>query len=45
MLPLYDSWIIKTWHFGRDASIEYSGEKFEITFAFAREVLLRVYSK
>ena len=33
------------WHFGRDASIEYSGEKFEMTFSLATGILIRVYSK
>lgn len=33
------------WHFGRDASIEYSGEKFEMTFLLATGILIRVYSK
>jgi hypothetical protein len=44
-IPPYDEWIVKMWHFGRDASIEYSGEKFEMTFGLASNILIRVYSK
>ena len=33
------------WHFGRDGSIEYTGEKFAITFGLAKEIFIRVYSK
>jgi hypothetical protein len=33
------------WHFGADASIEYSGEKFCFTWETAEDVLIRAYSK
>jgi hypothetical protein len=45
VVPPYTEWIVKMWHFGRDASIEYSGEKFEMTFSFATGILIRIYSK
>ncbi|MGA8844106.1 MAG: hypothetical protein WB511_11030 [Nitrososphaeraceae archaeon] len=45
VVPPYTEWIVKMWHFGRDASIEYSGEKFEMTFLLATGILIRVYSK
>jgi hypothetical protein len=45
MIPPYYSWIVKMWNFGRDGSIEYTGEKFAITFVLAKEILIRVYSK
>jgi len=44
-IPPYNKWIVKMWHFGADASIEYAGEKFEVTYASTQEALIRVYSK
>lgn len=38
-------WIVKMWHFGADGKKEYGGEKFEVTFADAQEVLTRIYAK
>ena len=29
-IPNHMSWIVKMWHFGRDALTSYSGEKFDI---------------
>jgi hypothetical protein len=33
------------WHFGADASVEYSGERFSVTWEVAENVLVRAYSK
>lgn len=44
-IPNHMEWIVKMWHFGADALIEYSGEKFEITYADAEGTLTRIYSK
>ena len=33
------------WHFGADASIEYSGDKFSVAWGTAESVLVRAYSK
>ena len=33
------------WHFGLDASVEYSGERFEVSFGIGQEALIRAYSK
>ena len=41
----YSDWIVTMWHFGADALIEYSGEKFSTTWETAESVLVRAYSK
>jgi hypothetical protein len=33
------------WHFGADASIEYTGERFCTSWEVAQHVLIRAYSK
>ncbi len=38
------NWIVKMWHFGRDSSLSYSGELFEITMKEGLEVF-HIYSK
>jgi hypothetical protein len=45
IIPLHSEWIVTMWHFGADASIEYSGEKFTVTWETAENVLIRAYSK
>ena len=45
LIPNYKQWIITMWHFGRDALIEYTGEKFSITIEQAQRILTRVYVK
>ena len=44
IIPPHFQWIITMWHFGADASIEYTGEKFSFTWA-AENVLIRAYTK
>lgn len=44
-IPDYDQWIVTMWHFGRDASIEYTGEKFCISALNLQHILTRIYVK
>jgi hypothetical protein len=44
-IPDYKSWLITMWHFGRDALVEYNGEKFSRTIEDAQHILTRIYSK
>ena len=44
-IPDYDQWIVTMWHFGRDASIEYTGEKFGISALNLQHILTRIYVK
>lgn len=44
-IPDYLSWIITMWHFGRDALVEYNGDKFCRTIEEAQHILTRIYSK
>ena len=39
------SWIVKMWHFGKDALTCYSGEKFEINWKDRLNVFHHIYSK
>ena len=45
IVPPHSEWIVTMWHFGADASVEYSGEKFSVTWETAENVLVRAYSK
>ena len=45
IITKYSEWIVTMWHFGADASIEYSGDKFSVTWGTAESVLVRAYSK
>jgi hypothetical protein len=45
MVPAHSGWIVTMWHFGADASVEYSGERFSVTWEVAENVLVRAYSK
>ena len=44
-IPPHSTWLVTMWHFGADALIEYSGEKFSTTWETAENVLIRAYSK
>jgi hypothetical protein len=44
-IPEHKSWVITMWHFGRDASIEYTGEKFSTTWEIGENELIRIYTK
>jgi hypothetical protein len=44
-IPLFRSWIVTMWHFGRDASVCYAGEKFSIEIGKLESILTRLYVK
>jgi hypothetical protein len=44
-IPVHAKWIVTMWHFGADASVEYTGERFSTTWAIAQDAIIRVYSK
>ena len=44
-IPDYMEWIVTMWHFGADASVEYTGERFSATWGIAQDALIRVYTK
>ena len=45
IIPAHKSWIVTLWHFGTDSLVRYAGEKFEVTWEVAENVLVRVYTK
>jgi hypothetical protein len=44
-MPNHVSWIVKTWHFGKDALTGYSGEKFEMKWEDSLNIFHHIYSK
>jgi hypothetical protein len=44
-VPEYGKWIVTMWHFGRDPSVEYTGEKFCISVENLQHILSRIYVK
>jgi hypothetical protein len=44
-IPEHKDWIVTMWHFGVDASVEYTGEKFSATWEVGEHALIRAYSK
>jgi hypothetical protein len=44
-IPDHNQWLITMWHFGADASVEYSGEKFSACWEIGQHELVRAYSK
>jgi hypothetical protein len=44
-IPSYSHWIVTSWHFGADSSIEYAGQMFSTTWKTAENILIRAYSK
>jgi hypothetical protein len=45
IIPKHNNWIVTLWHFGTDSLVRYAGEKFELTWEVAENVLVRVYTK
>ena len=45
IIPAHSEWTVTMWHFGADAFVEYSGEKFSVTWQTAENVLVTAYSK
>jgi hypothetical protein len=44
-IPQHKDWMVTMWHFGMDASVEYTGEKFSATWEVGEHALIRAYSK
>jgi hypothetical protein len=44
-IPEHNSWIVTMWHFGADASVEFTGQRFETTWKNGEGALVRAYSK
>lgn len=44
-IPEHNIWNVTMWHFGADASIQYTGEKFSVTYEIGENALVRTYSK
>jgi hypothetical protein len=44
-IPQSGQWIVTRWDFGRDSSVTYKGEKFEITVMNALHIFERIYAK
>jgi hypothetical protein len=44
-IPDHAEWIVTMWHFGADASVEYTGERFSATWGITQDAIIRVYSK
>jgi hypothetical protein len=45
VIPGYMSWTVTMWHFGADATAEYSGEKYHRRWEIAEKILLTIYTK
>jgi hypothetical protein len=45
LIPEHKDWLVTMWHFGVDASVEYTGEKFSATWEVGEHALIRAYSK
>jgi hypothetical protein len=45
VIPDHKDWIVTMWHFGADASIEFTGERFSASWEVGQQELIRVYSK
>lgn len=44
-IPHHMSWTVTMWHFGADASIEHSGEKFRTSWKIVQNAMITAYSK
>jgi hypothetical protein len=44
-VPDHDLWLVTMWHFGVDSLVEYTGDKFAVTWEIGEHVLLRAYTK
>jgi hypothetical protein len=45
LIPDYMEWIVTMWHFGADATVEYSDEKNYRRWGIAEKILLTIYTK
>lgn len=44
-IPDYMTWVVTMWHFGADATSEYSEEKYYRRWGIAEKILLTIYTK
>ena len=44
-VPDYHQWVVTMWHFGVDALVEYTGDKFAFTWKEGERILIRAYTK
>ena len=44
-IPEHGMWIVTMWHLGADGIVEYTGEKFSISWDKIEQYLIRIYSK
>jgi hypothetical protein len=45
LIPYYGNWIVRMWHLNRDGLVEYSVEKFHISWENAENIIIRAYTK
>jgi hypothetical protein len=45
LIPSYTNWNVTMWHLNMDGLVEYSGEKFHISWEDAQHVIIRAYTK
>jgi hypothetical protein len=44
-IPDHNRWVVTMWHFGVDSFVEYTGDKFAITWETGQHILIRLYTK
>lgn len=44
-IPDHRYWVVTMWHFGADSLVEYTGEKFAVTWEIGQNALVRAYTK
>jgi hypothetical protein len=44
-IPDPKNWVVTMWHFGTDALVEYTGDRFAISWEAGQNVLVRAYTK
>ncbi|CAN5418713.1 hypothetical protein BH18THE2_BH18THE2_17120 [soil metagenome] len=44
-IPNHRYWVVTMWHFGADSLVEYTGEKFAVTWEIGQNALVRAYTK
>lgn len=44
-IPNHNRWVVTMWHFGVDSLVEYTGDKFAVTWEIGQHALIRAYTK
>jgi hypothetical protein len=44
-IPDHEHWVVSMWHFGADGLVEYTGDKFTLTWEIGQNALMRAYAK